>query len=149
MNRSSKQAALVLLGIFMAGALAAVIVLVTHESDGTSPIAFTNSPPPPTSFTASVTMTISLGRYSSCESGGYRDIRSGGQVEIVNQKHEVLALGTLTRSTLASCEFMATVANIPFGERMYGAKLGNANRGIIWKTESEARSTGWSLTLGE
>lgn len=150
MNRSSKQAALVLLGIFVAGALAAVIVLVTHNnSDGRSSAGFAGFTQPSTSFTATLTMTVSLGTYGECEGGGYGDIRSGAQVEIVNQKREVLAIGTLARATSSGCTFNATITEIPLGEKMYGAKVGNANRGIIWQTEAEARTVGWALTLGD
>ncbi|MDX8145196.1 hypothetical protein SK854_24005 [Lentzea sp. BCCO 10_0061] len=109
----------------------------------------TNSATPSTSaspnaFTVSGSMTVN----GSCGSGGYADIALGGQVEIVNQDNEVLGVGTLQTGAGARCSFRFTVSGIPEGERLYGAKIGNANRGVIWKSQQEARTEGFHLTLG-
>jgi hypothetical protein len=152
MSRSDKVAAFAVLGIIGIVAVIATIVLATAKNEGKPSFlsaAGVGGTAAATSFSASVTMTVTLGKYGSCGSGGYSDIRAGGQVEIVNQKHEVLALGTLTKSSTGTCEFKASVKDIPVGEKMYGAKLGNANRGVIWKNENDARALGWALTLGD
>ena len=94
-------------------------------------------------FTVVGSMTVN----GSCGSGGYSDIRLGGQVEIVNQDNKVLGVGTLLGGT-GSCSFRFTVSGIPEGQRLYGAKIGNANRGVIWKTQQEANAEGFHLTLG-
>ncbi|GGU36909.1 hypothetical protein [Lentzea flava] len=97
----------------------------------------------PDAFTVSGSMTVD----GSCGSGGYSDIRDGAQVEIVNQDNKVLGVSTLQTSN-ERCHFTFTVRGIPTGERLYGASTGNANRGVIWKTEQEAKSDGFHLTLG-
>jgi hypothetical protein len=154
MDRTNKIAAIVAFSIFGVAALVTVLLLATSKSDGKPPI-WAIGPTTanaivgkPTSFTATVTMSVSLDTYSRCESGGYGDIRTGAQVEIVNEKNEVLAVGTLTKSSTSTCDFSASIKSVPVGEKMYGAKLGNANRGVIWKSETEARGAGWALSLG-
>lgn len=150
-NKAAVVASAVILGV---AAIAATLVLVLTKSDGQPPGWAKNTPAPavvvatPTTFTATVSMEISLGYSSRCESGGYSDIRAGAQVQIVNQKNDVLAVGTLERPAPDACRFLAIVKDIPLGEAMYGAKLGNANRGVIWKTEAEARKDSWYLSLG-
>jgi hypothetical protein len=151
MSRSDKIAAFAVLGILAIVAVVAAIVLATGKDDGKpSFLSGTGAgdTAAATSFSASLTMSVTLGSYGSCESGGYGDIRSGAQVEIVNQKHEVIALGTLRKSSTGTCEFEASIKDIPVGEKMYGAKVGNANRGVIWQSENDARTMGWALTLG-
>jgi hypothetical protein len=150
--RGSNKFALLAGAIFLGlAAVATVLVLVFSQKPGGGTAgtgsAKVDSLARPTSFSATVTMVVTVGTYGSCEGGGYSDIRGGGQVEIVNQKNEVIALGTLTKVSGGYCSFTASVANIPTGEKMYGAKMGNANRGVIWKSEDEARQ-GWQLTLG-
>lgn len=83
-----------------------------------------------------------------CGSGGYSDIRYGSQVEIVNQDDKILGVGTLDTAADGLCSFKFTVSGIPEGERLYGAKIGNANRGVIWHSEQEAKYQGFHLTLG-
>ncbi|MFD4675445.1 hypothetical protein ACFWNN_37345 [Lentzea sp. NPDC058450] len=97
----------------------------------------------PASFTIVGSMTVN----GNCGSGGYSDIRLGGQVEIVNQDNEVLAVGVLMTG-VGSCKFTFSVSGVPEGERLYGTKIGNANRGVIWKSQQEAESQGFHLTLG-
>lgn len=97
----------------------------------------------PEVFTINGSMTVN----GSCGSGGYSDIRLGGQVEIVNQENKVLGVGTLMTG-LGSCKFNFSVSGIPEEERLYGAKIGNANRGVIWKIQQEAKTEGFHLTLG-
>ncbi|WP_285638895.1 hypothetical protein [Lentzea sp. NBRC 102530] len=97
----------------------------------------------PATFTVDGSMTVN----GNCGSGGYSDIRLGGQVEIVNQDNEVLAVGTLMNG-VGSCKFNFSVSGVPEGERLYGTKIGNANRGVIWKSQQEAKSEGFHLTLG-
>ena len=110
------------------------------RSGGTSPASTSSSP---NVFTISGSMTVN-GR---CGAGGYTDITLGGQVEIVNQDNEVLGVGTLQGGT-GSCSFRFTVSGIPEGERLYGAKIGNASRGVIWHSEQDAKHQGFHLTLG-
>ncbi|TCO52396.1 hypothetical protein [Actinocrispum wychmicini] len=148
---SNRAAAIVAAVIFGTAAVAAGIVLVF--SSGHDPVKQPTGSPDglvkPTSFAATVYMEVHVGAYGRCEGGGYSDISAGSQVEIVNQKNEVLAHGTLARSSeTTKCAFSASVTDIPAGEKMYGAKMGNANRGVIWKNETEARN-GWALSLGD
>lgn len=149
MTRQSKIAAFVAASVLGLAAIATVLVLVTSKTDntanllGTAGLATTAAP---TSFAANITMGVSGA--TRCESGGYSDIRDGAQVQVVNQKNEVLAVGILSRTSPTKCEFASVVGDIPLGEKMYGAKVGNANRGVIWKSEDEAKTSGWSLNLG-
>jgi hypothetical protein len=94
-------------------------------------------------FTINGSMTVN-GR---CGAGGYTDVTLGGQVEIVNQDNKVLGVGTLQGGT-GSCSFRFTISGIPEGQRLYGAKIGNANRGVIWHSEQDAKHQGFHLTLG-
>ncbi|WP_207310502.1 hypothetical protein [Lentzea alba] len=114
------------------------------RSAGTTSVSPTpSSSSSPNVFTVSGTMTVN----GLCGSGGYSDIRRGGQVEIVNQDNEVLGVGTL-ETGVGSCSFEFSVSGIPEGERLYGAKIGNANRGVIWHSEQDAKYQGFHLTLG-
>ncbi|SER12386.1 hypothetical protein [Lentzea albida] len=112
------------------------------RSAGTTSAAPSTSSSPDV-FTVVGSMTVN----GSCGSGGYSDVRLGGQVEIVNQDNEVLAVGTLLGGA-QSCTFNFAVSGVPKGERLYGAKIGNANRGVIWKTQQAAEAEGFHLTLG-
>lgn len=94
-------------------------------------------------FTISGSMTA-----SGCGSGGYSDIRAGAQVEVTNQGNEVLGVTSLEKSGSAYCTFKFRVSGIPSGQKLYGVHVGNSNRGVIWKTEQEARTEGFLLTLG-
>jgi hypothetical protein len=144
MSKQNKIAALVAAGVLGLAAIATVLVLTIANQNVTG----VPTAAQPTSFAANITMGVSAVGYSSCESGGYSDIRDGAQVQIVNQKNEVLAVGILSRTSPTKCEFASVVGDIPLGQKMYGAKLGNANRGVIWKSEEEAQTSGWSLNLG-
>ncbi|GLZ29758.1 hypothetical protein Lesp02_19480 [Lentzea sp. NBRC 105346] len=90
-----------------------------------------------------VTGTIDVPK---CQSSGYDDVRVGAQVVITNQQNAVL--GATSLKAKGVCLFEFSIPEIPSGERMYGVHVGNSNRGIIWKTEAEARSEGFHLTLG-
>ena len=98
----------------------------------------------PDVFTITGTMTV----HGRCGSGGYSDIEVGSQVEIVNQDNKVLAVSTLKSGDGLLCSFKFTVVGVPEGERLYGAKIGNSNRGVIWHSEQEAKLDGFHLTLG-
>ncbi|SMD04608.1 hypothetical protein SAMN05660733_03708 [Lentzea albidocapillata] len=106
------------------------------RSAGTSPAA-------PNVFTINGSMTVN----GQCGTGGYTDVTLGGQVEIVNQDNKVLGVGTLQGGT-GSCSFRFTVSGIPEGQRLYGAQIGNASRGVIWHSEQDAKSQGFHLALG-
>lgn len=84
---------------------------------------------------------------SGCGRGGYSDLRSGAEVELVNQKNEVLAVTTLDPAG-GYCEFEFTLRGVPRGERLYGVHIGNNNRGTIWRTEEEAGRGGFELEIG-
>jgi hypothetical protein len=114
-----------------------------RSADTASASASPSTSSSPNVFTVSGTMTVN----GLCGSGGYSDIKLGGQVEIVNQDNEVLGVGTLGTG-VGSCSFKFTVSGIPEGERLYGAKIGNANRGVIWHSEQDAKHQGFHLTLG-
>ncbi len=91
-------------------------------------------------FTISGSITVA---YSSV--GGYQDIRSGAQVEVTNERNEILAVGSLTSGSGGTYWF--TVTEVPTGHRLYGVHVGNANRGVVWKSETEAKA-GFFLSLG-
>ena len=116
-------------------------LLRSADTTSVSPAPSTSSSPDV--FTVSGTMTVN----GLCGSGGYSDIRRGSQVEIVNQDNEVLGVGTL-ETGVGSCSFKFSVSGIPEGERLYGAKIGNSNRGVIWHSEQDAKYQGFHLTLG-
>lgn len=97
----------------------------------------------PDTFTVDGSMTVA----GQCGFGGYSDIRDGTQVEIVNQDNKVLGVSAL-KSEDTSCHFTFSVRDVPTGERLYGASVGNSNRGTIWKTQEEAAAEGFHLTLG-
>lgn len=78
---------------------------------------------------------------------GYEDVSEGAQVEIVNQSQEVLAVGYL-EATATPGYFEFSVPDVPRGEDMYGAKIGNESRGVIWQDERETATLGFTLTLG-
>lgn len=80
-------------------------------------------------------------------SWGYDDIADGAQVEVINQQHDVLAVGYLL-STDTPGYFEFEVPAVPRGHDMYGVSVGNANRGVIWQSEQETESYGFQLTLG-
>jgi hypothetical protein len=115
-----------------------------RAADKTSTSAAPSTSTSPNVFTVSGTMTVN----GLCGSGGYSDIKYGSQVEIVNQDNEVLGVGKLETNTGSLCSFKFTVSGIPEGARLYGAKIGNANRGVIWHSEEDAKYQGFHLTLG-
>jgi len=99
----------------------------------------------PDTFSVDGSMTVA----GYCGSGGYSDMRDGAQVEIVNQDNKVLGVSTLKEDKGKDrCHFTFTVRDLPSGERLYGASTGNSNRGVIWKTQQEAMTEGFHLTLG-
>jgi hypothetical protein len=98
------------------------------------------TPAAPATFTVSFSITINDG-YPGY--GGYSDITTGGQAEVVNQRNEVLGVGTLN---CYSSTCTAQIIGIPSGQALYGAHTGNQARGIIWHKETEASS--FALTLG-
>jgi hypothetical protein len=109
------------------------------------------APDPADDLTFTLRGTLSVTCSGSCL--GYGDIQDGGQVEIVNEQHRVLAVTTLGSiandagyGRARSYQFAA--ADVPRGEKLYGVKIGNADRGVIWKSESEAAAEGFALTLG-
>ncbi|TWP50256.1 hypothetical protein FKR81_21370 [Lentzea tibetensis] len=94
-------------------------------------------------FTVTGSMTV-----SDCRSRGYNDIHAGAQVEVTNQANDVLGVGVL-ESDKGYCKFKFSVSGVPSGEKLYGVTTGNSNRGVIWKTEQQARTEGFHLTLGD
>lgn len=116
-------------------------------------------------FTVHGTMTVlctsSYGSYSSSGcSAGYSDLHPGAQVELFNEKQEILATtelhtgtgsttgtsGYSSLSTLRSYSF--EIPDVPRGAKQYGVHIGNSNRGIVWATEAEATTTGFALSIG-
>lgn len=84
----------------------------------------------------------------TCTSRGYQDISEGAQVQVVSQSNEVLGVGVLTREwSERLCTYRFTIPDVPSGERLYGVRMGNSNRGTLWKTEDDARR-GVEMTLG-
>ena len=80
-----------------------------------------------------------------CTGAGYSDVRDGAQVEIVNKGNEVIGVGRL--APYVPCSWSFYVNDVPAGEDLYGVRVGNQARGVLWKTETEARKV-VSLTLG-
>lgn len=144
-TRAIVAAIMVVVGVLAAGIGVAVAV-------NSEPFSFSAAPEPAAaddSFTVRGTLSLTCTR--SCV--GYSDIQDGSQVEVVNDRHEVLTVTTLNSITSSagysvsrSYEFVAQ--DVPRGEKLYGVKIGNANRGVIWKSEAEAATDGFALTLG-
>lgn len=127
-------------------AVAITLVLTWPKSHTATPAAVVA----PKTFVVHGTMSVSCSSYGC---GGYSDLHSGAQVEIVNERNEILGVGTLTTSTSASNAYSSKafefdVQDIPRGARMYGVHVGNNNRGIIWETEEEASTVGFALSIG-
>jgi hypothetical protein len=102
------------------------------------------NPAAPTTFSLTGSMTVTCGTYGC---GGYSDIHAGAQVEVVDRDNRVLAVGELRQSGVSgSYAFM--VVDVPKGKGMYGVHIGNNNRGVIWKSEAEASTSGFALSLG-
>lgn len=80
-----------------------------------------------------------------CSAAGYSDIQAGEQVEVLNEGNDVIGVGRLVDGE-QSCRWRFTVTGVPAGEDRYGVRLGNANRGVLWHNEDEARA-GVSLLL--
>lgn len=84
----------------------------------------------------------------TCGTGGFSDIHTGAQVELTNKKGDVLAIANLERVGGGYCKFSFDLPDVPAGEGLYGVHVGNNNRGVLWKTEDEARNHGFELSLG-
>ncbi|GHE84488.1 hypothetical protein GCM10017786_15220 [Amycolatopsis deserti] len=108
-------------------------------------------------FTLNGSMAVSCTSTYGCV--GYSDIHSGAQVEVYNEKREILATGYLTKasepsasrggySTSVVTTYTFTIPDVPRGAKQYGVHVGNDNRGIIWATEDDASTLGFVLTLG-
>lgn len=112
--------------------------------------------------TVTVTCSDTYGSSISAQAcaSGYSDLHAGAQVEIFNEKQELLATGTLLAGagpTASTGEYSSisvvtvyafVVSNVPRGAKQYGVHVGNTNRGIIWKTEDEAARDGFALSIG-
>jgi hypothetical protein len=151
------KTALVLSLVAVVLALAGALTLGLSQSGGAAEEAGT--------FTVHGTMTVlctsSYGSYSSSGcSAGYSDLHPGAQVELFNEKQEILATtelhtgtgsttgtsGYSSLSTLRSYSF--EIPGVPLGAKQYGVHIGNSNRGIVWATEAEATTTGFALSIG-
>ncbi|WP_197320147.1 hypothetical protein [Saccharomonospora sp. NB11] len=99
----------------------------------------------PGTITVSGTMTVH--GYGGI---GYQDIHDGAQVEVVNSKREVIALGRL-ESSVGSGEFSFTIPDVPADEDRYGVTVGNVHRGIVWADEADVidGTLYFGLTLGD
>jgi hypothetical protein len=83
--------------------------------------------------------------------GGYDDIHAGAQVEVLNGRNEVIAIGELEPDEYDTGNaYSFHIEGVPAGQGTYGVHIGNENRGVIWKKESEALRglMGFDLTLG-
>ncbi len=139
-----RTALLVLVFLFVVAAATVTIVLTT-----------TSGSKEPTTFTLKGTIYV-----AKCTSSGYGDLLPGAQVEVKDQSGEVLGVGTVelsdavanrksgeTLDLRAICTSKFSVADVPAGRKMYGVHIGNNNRGVIWKAESEAKQ-GFELSIG-
>ncbi|GAA1987942.1 hypothetical protein [Amycolatopsis minnesotensis] len=110
----------------------------------------TLSPEPPPE-NGKITGTMKINCVTSCS--GYGDIRDGAQVILYNEKNEVLAitqlvLGTVTTESTGERKYSFTFTHARRGEKQYGVHVGNDNRGVIWKSESEAFGGGFTINIG-
>lgn len=133
------------LGALVLIAVGSVVAVLLTAGD-TKP-----APTAPATFALHGTVVVNC--TSTCS--GYSDITVGSQVEVLNQHNEVLAVGQLqsgynpqknTNGIAPDYEF--TIPVVPRGQGLYGVHIGNANRGVIWKPESDAATTGFQLSLG-
>jgi hypothetical protein len=113
------------------------------------------SPAKPEAFTLKGTMYV-----AECTKPGYADLLPGAQVQVTGRNGEVIAVGTLEFSDAvtkrqagvpadlkAVCTSTFSLLNIPAGRGLYGVHIGNGNRGVIWKSEDDARN-GVDLSIG-
>ncbi len=98
--------------------------------------------------------TVVVNCPSTCS--GYSDITVGSQVEVLNQHNEVLAVGQLEsgynpqkNTNGVSPDYVFMIPVVPRGQGLYGVHIGNANRGVIWKPESDAATTGFQLIVAD
>lgn len=127
-----------LAGALVVAAAVAVTLVVTLSGE-------------PPSTTAKITGTVKINCVSSCS--GYGDIRDSAQVILYNEKNEVLAitqlvLGTVTTESTGERSYSFTFTHAPHGHKQYGVHVGNDNRGVIWKSESEAFDSGFAISIG-
>ncbi|QWF79276.1 hypothetical protein [Amycolatopsis sp. CA-230715] len=106
---------------------------------------------PTSSRSGKITGSMKINCVSSCT--GYGDIRDGAQVILYNEKNEVLAitqlaLGTVTTESTGERSYSFTFTHAPRGHKQYGVHVGNDNRGVIWKSESEAFDGGFAISIG-
>lgn len=120
--------------------------------------------------TVSVSCSLTTSSASKVCASGYADIHSGAQVEIFNERNEILTTGSLrmrqppTAMTPSASSTRArsyydtmgavvtiysfTIPDVPRGAKQYGVHVGNSNRGIIWADEKQASSIGFLLSIG-
>jgi hypothetical protein len=126
-----------------------VVVLVVLAAGVVTAVILTSGNGTADTFAIHGTVSVSCTSMAACS--GYSDIDSGAQVEVLNQHNEVLGVGSLTEndsSTGYAYSFLFTVSGVPRGEGLYGVHVGNANRGVIWKPEDQAATTGFQLVIG-
>lgn len=139
---------LIVFGVVAAVAVAITLVLTWPKSHAATPAAVVA----PKTFVVHGTMSVTCSSYGC---GGYSDLTTGAQVEVLNQDNKVLGVGTLLPSSTykgnyssSDKDFEFDVKDIPRGERLYGVHVGNNNRGVIWKTEEEASTVGFAVSIG-
>jgi hypothetical protein len=138
MTITRRTLAISLASLFVVAAAAIVLVLARGGGDEAGA---------PKTFTLTGTMYV-----ANCASAGYSDVLPGAQVQVSAQGGEVLAVGTLQRSfevsptqVLTASDFKAictskfSIPNVPTAKNLYGIHIGNGNRGVIWKSEAEAK----------
>lgn len=100
-------------------------------------------------------MTLTSGAYlgtSPCYADdGFSDVATGSEVDVVDGSNKVLAVGNLEDGveTASGCEFDFTIADVPNGEKLYGVKVGNGNRGVVHFSKAQLFSGGAALSLGQ
>lgn len=126
---------LIIGGVF-AAAVATIVLVLTLSG--------------PDTFTIKGTLNV-----AECGSAGYSDLLPGSQVEIVSADGTVIGTGTLNWAKEYSetevpgamaCTTNFTVKEVPTGMDRYGVRVGNDNRGTLWKSEEEARD-GYTLSI--
>lgn len=137
-----------------AGIVIVIVILVEVLPSALNPKTFTLR------GAMAVICSSTYGSYSSATCAGYGDLSVGAQVEVLNEKQEILTTGTLLQgadptattgrnySASVATIYTFSIPDVPRGEKQYGVHIGNANRGVIWEDEEKASNDGFFLSIG-
>lgn len=145
-SRRALIAVTVALVLLLGGAIATVLYL--DSGDGTStPAGASASASASAAADKSFTITGTYVVNGACGQGGFSDIKSGTQIQLVNQDKKVLRKAELEPGG-GYCKFNFTFYDVPTGHELYGVQVGNDRRGVFWQDEAETKRRGFQLQVG-